>query len=191
MERNCEEEASLDESRPGVPIDIRVVSSEDLGSQDFINIYAINRNHIREQSKSVIPACGFLLTGAFGLIYFIFSGKNTQAETNPIIIIILLFASIFLASSIITSIKSVQVSKSPEVLPQTKDQHQDFLLEIYDEEYKWGRISILLLGSSLILFLSIIVIISLEYLINSPINSSDVMATTPMKNIIIILPNLP
>lgn len=191
MERNCEEEASLDESRLGVPIDIRVVSSEDLGSQDFINIYAINRNHIREQSKSVIPACGFLLTGAFGLIYFIISGKNTQAETNPIIIIILLFASIFLASSIITSIKSVQVSKSPEVLPQTKDQHQDFLLEIYDEEYKWGRISILLLGSSLILFLSIIVIISLEYLINSPINSSDVMATTPMKNIIIILPNLP
>ncbi|MCX6676524.1 MAG: hypothetical protein NTU95_01085 [Methanothrix sp.] len=70
-ENEIETEENESEESEG-PIDIRIITNDELGTKDFIDIYVINRNHIREQSKSVIPACGFLLTGAFGLIYFIF-----------------------------------------------------------------------------------------------------------------------
>jgi hypothetical protein len=68
------------ESGPEEPIDIHIINNQILDSKDFIDLYMINRNHIREQSKSVIPACGFLLTGAFGLLYFIFSGIITEFQ---------------------------------------------------------------------------------------------------------------
>lgn len=151
---------------PEEPIDIHIISSQILDTKDFIDIFIINRNHIREQSKSVIPACGFLLTGAFGLIYFIFSGNSSQISVSPIIIILLVSASIILAISIITSIKSVQAASSSQELPETRDQKLDFLLTIYNEEYKWGKYSIWLLGVALLLFVVIIFYFSAAYLVN-------------------------
>jgi hypothetical protein len=154
------------------PIDIHIINNQILDSKDFIDVYIINRNHIREQSKSVIPACGFLLTGAFGLLYFIYSGNNDRIPTNPLIIVSLLFSSLFLAASIITSIKSVQAASSSQELPETRDQQWDFIFDIYNEEYKWGRYSIWLLGLALLLFVFIILYFSVMYLVGAPSNDN-------------------
>ena len=184
-----EVETDLQESEPEEPIDIRIIASEELGTKDYVDIYIINRNHIREQSKSVIPACGFLLTGAFGLIYFIFSGNSNRIPIHPIIIISLLFAAIALAASIIFSIKSVQAASSSQELPETRDQQWDFLLDIYNDEHKWGVRSIWLLGIAIFLLLIIIFYFSIEYLTNTPSPNSASLTQFP-KFIIIPLPRL-
>jgi len=162
------DEADEREQEYNDPVNIRLTSSNELETKDYIDIYISNRNHIREQSKSVIPACGFLLTGALGLIYFIFSGNCDKILIHPLIIVILLFSSMALAVSIVASIISVQTSSSSEELPETRYQLQDVLLDIYRREYKWGKASIWLLGIASFLFLIIIAYFSLEYITYTP-----------------------
>lgn len=149
------------------PLDVHLVPSLMLDSSDYVNIYKINRNHIREQSKAVIPACGVLLTGAFGLLYFIFNGNGDKIKVNPIIIILIVVAAILLAASFYYSIKSVQATSPMGELPETRDQQWDFISDIYDEEYKCGKYSIGLLGGALFLLIIIILYFSVSYLLGA------------------------
>jgi hypothetical protein len=155
---------------------------KELEPEDLIKIYITDRNYIREQSKSVIPVCGVLLTGVFGLLYFIFSGKNNMVLIDEYIIGLLVLAALFLASSIVASIKSVQASRL-DILPWTERFYLSYIVGIYHKEHKWGRRSIYLLGIALAIFIVIIIYFSCEYIVNmSPSGSTSYS----IQNIIII-----
>ncbi|MEI6103114.1 MAG: hypothetical protein WCP70_04145 [Methanothrix sp.] len=171
------------------PLDVHLVSNQLLDSNDYINIYKVNRNHIREQSKAVIPACGVLLTGVFGLLYFIFNGNGDKIQIDPYIIGVIVLAAIVLVTSIASNIKSVQAASPLGELPETRDQQWDFIYDIYNEEYKWGNRSILLLGFALILLVIIILYFAYSYLSGTPSANNVQVAQRP--NIFIIpLPRL-
>ncbi len=156
---------------------------KELEPEDLIKIYITDRNYIREQSKSVIPVCGVLLTGTFGLLYFIFSGKNDMVPIDVYIIGLLVLAALFLVSSIVASIKSVQASRL-DILPLTERLYLSYIVGIYDKEHKWGRYSIYLLGSALFIFLIIVGYFSYEYLIN--MSSTNHASSSSIQNVIII-----
>lgn len=189
LEPDSEQESEAESESELEPLDIHICNNQILDSKDYIDTYMINRNHIREQSKSVIPACGFLLTGAFGLLYFIFSGNSNRITIHSLIIIFILLAAITLAASIVSSIKSVQAASPLGEIAETRDQQWDILKDIYDKEHKWGKRSIQLLEIALILFVIIILYFSIAYLLGTPPANNVQMTQIP--NIIFIpLPRL-
>jgi hypothetical protein len=161
---------------------------EELVPRDFIDIYIINRNHIREQSKSVIPVCGVLLTGVFGLLYFIFRGDNSRIQINQYVIYFLFAAAITLVFSILASIKSVQASPY-EKLPWTTRLYLSYIVDIYNREYMYGRLSIWLLGIALVLSIIITSYFSVVYLLDTSTANNVPLAHLP-NFIIIQLPRL-
>jgi hypothetical protein len=183
-----DEESEVEPEEPEEPGDeAELEEDEELEPRDLINIYIINRNHIREQSKSVIPVCGVLLTGVFGLLYFIFKGDNERIQINPYVIYFLVAAAIILVFSILASIKSVQASP-PEKLPWTWRLYLSYIVDIYNREYYWGARSVWLLGFALLIFIIIILYFSIAYLLNVPSTTNSQSTFSAL--IIIPLPRL-
>ena len=184
VDEECEVEPGEPEESELEEPDEEPEEDEELEHRDLINIYIINRNHIREQSKSVIPVCGVLLTGVFGLLYFMFSGNNNRVSISPYIIGLLVGAAIVLVLSILTSIKSVQASSPLEILPWTWRLYLTYTVDIYNREYKWGNSSVNLLRIALFLFVIIILYFAKAYLLDAPTTNSTPLAQLP--NFIII-----
>lgn len=186
---DVDEESEIESRESGESDEVDYEEDEELETKELIDIYIINRNHIREQSKSVIPVCGVLLTGAFGLLYFMFSGNNNRIPISPSIVLLLGGAAIVLVCSILTSIISVQASSPLKKLPWTKRLYLSYIVDIYNREHKWGICSIRLLGIALLLFVIIILYFLIEYLLYTPLTDSLPLTQFP-KFIIIPFPRL-
>jgi hypothetical protein len=179
------ESEGLEESEETENEEDKYEEDEELEPRDLIEIYVINRNHIREQSKSVIPVCGVLLTGTFGLLYFISSGNNNRIPISPNIVYLLVVAATVLVSSIMTSVISVQASSPTKKLPWTERLQLSYIVGIYNREYKWGFVSIILLALALGLFILIMLIFLKEYLANATLVENKALWTLYPKSIVI------
>ena len=101
--------------------------TDDFEIDDYIEIYISNRNHLRDLSKIMAPVAGLILTGTFGLLYFILNGKDKGASQDITVVVFTLAVSILLIGSILSSVQSVRV-KSEHVLIATKIQYLDDLV---------------------------------------------------------------
>lgn len=140
---------------------------EDLELDDHINITINSRNHIRELSKILAPVDGLILTGTFGLLYFILnssinSNNGKGLPIDPRVIELLLITSVIVAGSIVSSILSVTVKAGKPLL--TKIQYMDDLHDIYKGEFDWAWFSVTLLGFGMVVFIIAMILFSMDYL---------------------------